>query len=320
MSETAAHTNPTAPATGPAAVNGDLLKRRATFAAVGVACTLILIKLLAYAWTGSVSLLASLIDSGLDLLASALNLIAVRHALEPADKEHRFGHGKAEAIAGLGQAAFIGGSGFFLVFESITRIIRPETIEYGWIGIAVMLISLGMTIALVWYQRRVLALTRSVAIQADSFHYVTDIASNLAVLAALILVFGFGYHIADPIAGLGIALFILWGAFQIFRSAYDELMDREMSEAERTQIMALVRAQTGVLSMHDLRTRRAGQNTFIQLHLDLPPEMTLREAHVISDAVEANIMTAFPGAEVLIHQDPEGVDEMRFDERMKHQR
>jgi ferrous-iron efflux pump FieF len=249
------------------------------------------------------------------LVASGLNLLAVRHALEPADSEHRFGHGKAEAIAGLGQAAFISGSGFFLVFESITRMIRPEPLTYGWIGIAVMLVSLAATLALVWFQRRVLAQTQSVAIQADSFHYVTDIASNISVLAALILV-GMGYRFADPLVGLGIALFILWGAYKIFRGAYDELMDREMSDAEREQIKGIAIAVPGVLSIHDLRTRRSGHNAFVQLHLDLPPGMTLQQAHVISDAVEARILNAFPGAEVLIHQDPEGVQEPRLDSRI----
>lgn len=302
---------------GPPPTDLAKLKRQATYAAVGVAGSLIILKLFAYAWTGSVSLLASLIDSSLDLLASTLNLFAVRHALEPADKEHRFGHGKAEAIASLGQAAFIGGSGFFLVFESATRMIRPEPVTYGWVGIGVMVISLVATIALVMYQRRVLAQTRSLAIQADSFHYVTDIASNLSVLAALILAALMNYTFADPLVGFGIALFILWGAYKIFRGAYDELMDREMSDAERMQIKSIAAGVPGVLSIHDLRTRRAGHNVFIQLHLDLPPDMTLRQAHVISDAVEAKIEQAFPGAEVLIHQDPEGVDEHRLDSRIE---
>lgn len=317
MTDTPVLPEPPALPPGPPPTDLAKLKRQATYAAVGVASFLILLKLFAYAWTGSVSLLASLIDSSLDLLASGLNLLAVRHALEPADKEHRFGHGKAEAIAGLGQAAFIGGSGFFLVFESITRLIRPEPVTYGGAGIAVMLISLGATIALVWFQRRVLAQTRSLAIQADSFHYVTDIASNLSVLAALILAAWMGYTLADPLVGLGIALFILWGAYKIFRGAYDELMDREMSDAERAQIKTMAAGVPGVLSIHDLRTRRAGQNVFIQLHLDLPPDMTLRQAHGISDAVEMRIMAAFPGAEVLIHQDPEGVDEQRLDSRVE---
>jgi ferrous-iron efflux pump FieF len=316
MTDTPVLPEPTPLPPGPPPFDAGKLKRQATYAAVGVAGFLIVLKLFAYAWTGSVSLLASLVDSGLDLLASALNLFAVRHALEPADKEHRFGHGKAEAIAGMGQAAFIGGSGFFLVFESVTRLIRPETVTYGWIGIAVMLISLAATIALVWFQWRVLAQTRSVAIEADRFHYVTDIVSNLSVLAALILVAWGGFAIADPLVGLGIALFILWGAYRIFRSAYDELMDREMSDSERAQIKAAAASVPGVLSIHDLRTRRAGHHVFVQLHLDLPPEMTLRQAHAISDAVEMRIMEAFPGAEVLIHQDPEGVDETRLDARV----
>jgi ferrous-iron efflux pump FieF len=313
MTEATALPEPTPLPPGPPPADPAKLKRQATYAAVGVASFLIVLKVFAYAWTGSVSLLASLVDSSLDLLASGLNLLAVRHALEPADKEHRFGHGKAEAIAGLGQAAFIGGSGFFLVFESITRMIRPEPVSYGWVGIAVMLISLAATIALVLFQRRVLAQTRSVAIEADSFHYVTDIASNVSVLIALLLVTAGGFAVADPLVGLGIALFILWGAYKIFRGAYDELMDREMSDDERAQIQSIAAAVPGVMSIHDLRTRRSGHNVFVQLHLDLPPDMTLRQAHIISDAVELRIGQAFPGAEVLIHQDPEGVMEQRLD-------
>ncbi|HAH10496.1 MAG TPA: divalent metal cation transporter FieF [Alphaproteobacteria bacterium] len=289
------------------------LKRQATYAAVGVAGTLIIIKLAAWAITGSVSILASLVDSSLDLLASAINLMAVRHALEPADHEHRFGHGKAEAIAGMGQAAFIAGSGFFLAFESLTRLIRPEPITTGWLGIAVMIVSLALTLGLVWFQHRVLVQTRSLAIAADRFHYLTDIASNSAVLLALVLTLWLGWIWADAAGGLAIAIFVLWGAYKILRGSYDELMDREMADAERARIQDIVRSHPGVRSMHDLRTRRAGHKVFIQLHLDLPPDMTLLEAHVISDAVEAKLIAAFPGAEVLIHQDPEGIDEVKLD-------
>jgi ferrous-iron efflux pump FieF len=293
------------------------LKQLVTWAAVAMAGTLIVIKLIAWAYTGSVSMLASLVDSSLDLVASGLNMFAVRHALEPADSEHRFGHGKAEAIAGLGQAAFIGGSGAFVMLESLSRFVRPEAVTFGWIGIVVTLISLALTIALVWFQRRVIAQTPSVAISADSFHYVTDIVTNLSVLIAFVLVTAMGWHIADPIIGLGIALFIIWGAVKIFRGSYDELMDRELTDAERARIKEIVKKHAEVLSMHDLRTRRAGHASFIQLHLVLPTEMTLKVAHRISDAVEADLMAAFPGAEILIHQDPEGVVEVRMDEGLR---
>lgn len=296
---------------GPAQPDIARLKRQVTAAAIAVASILILMKSFAWAYTGSVAMLASLVDSSLDLLASGLNLLAVRHALEPADAEHRFGHGKAEALAGLGQAAFIGGSGAFLVMESLSRMIRPEPLGATGIALAVTIAAIVLTVGLVAFQRYVLSQTRSIAIEADSLHYVGDIASNGAVLVALAAAAIWGVEWLDPVMGLAIAAMILWGAARILLGAYNELMDREVSDAEREQIKEIVRRHPEVLSLHDLRTRRAGHHLFIQLHLDLPPEMTLREAHIISDTVEAELIAAFPGSEVLIHQDPEGVDEVR---------
>jgi ferrous-iron efflux pump FieF len=284
------------------------LKRLATYAAVAVAATLIAIKLWAWATTNSVAMLASLVDSTLDLVASGLNLFAVRHALTPADKEHRFGHGKAEALAGLGQAAFIGGSAAFLFFQSLERLAAPEPVHQTTIGLAVIAVSLVLTLALVLFQRYVIARTRSLAIGADQLHYTTDIATNLAVVAALVAAGLWGWTIADPILGLAIAAVIAWGAFKILRGAYDELMDREFDDAERQRIKDIVNRHAGVESLHDLRTRRAGHRAFIQLHLELPPQMTLLEAHRISDEVEEAIMAAFPDAEVITHQDPAGVE------------
>jgi ferrous-iron efflux pump FieF len=284
------------------------LKRLATYAAVAVAATLIAIKLWAWAATNSVAMLASLVDSTLDLVASGLNLLAVRHALTPADKEHRFGHGKAEALAGLGQAAFIGGSAAFLFFQSLERLVAPEPVQQTTVGLAVIAVSLVLTLGLVLFQRYVIARTRSLAIGADQLHYMTDIATNLAVVAALVAAGLWGWTAADPILGLAIAAVIAWGAFKILRGAYDELMDREFDDAERQRIKDIVNRHAGVESLHDLRTRRAGHRAFIQLHLELPPQMTLLEAHRISDEVEDAIMAAFPDAEVITHQDPAGVE------------
>jgi ferrous-iron efflux pump FieF len=284
------------------------LKRLATYAAVAVAAALIGIKLWAWVATHSVAMLASLVDSTLDLVASGLNLLAVRHALTPADKEHRFGHGKAEALAGLGQAAFIGGSAAFLLFQSLERMVRPEPVEQSTMGLAVIGVSLVLTVALVLFQRYVIARTRSLAISADRLHYATDIATNLGVVLALVLAGLWGWQIADPLIGLGIALVIAWGALSILRGAYDELMDRELDDAERERIKQIVKQHGGVVSLHDLRTRRAGHRSFIQLHLELPPQMTLIEAHRIADDVESEIMAAFPDAEVITHQDPAGVE------------
>ncbi len=286
------------------------LKRWATYAAVGVAASLIVVKLWAWILTGSVAMLATLVDSTLDLVASGLNLLAVRHALTPADEEHRFGHGKAEALAGLGQAAFIGGSAVFLLFQSVERLIDSRPIEQEAIGLIVVGISIAATVALVLFQRYVIARTRSLAISADRLHYATDIATNLGVVVAFIVAGYWGWTAADPLMGLAIGAVIAWGAFLILRGSYDELMDREFDEADRARIKDIVNRHGGVVSLHDLRTRRAGHRSFIQLHLELPPGMTLIEAHRISDEVEDAIKAAFPDAEVLTHQDPAGLEKM----------
>lgn len=284
-------------------------KRIATYAAVGVAVALIAIKAGAWAMTSSVAMLASLFDSSLDLVASGLNLLAVRHALTPADAEHRFGHGKAEAIAGLGQAAVITGSMTFLVIESVSRLIQPVAIEQSAVGIAVMLVSLALTIGLVWLQNYVIRRTASVAISADSLHYVGDIAMNGVVIAALLLAGPLGWIWMDAVGGLVVAAIIAYGAWQILSIAYNQLMDREFDNAERDRIKDIVLANPKVRSMHDLRTRKAGGDAFIQFHIELDPEISLVRAHDISDEVEIAVRNAFPEADVIIHQDPEGAEE-----------
>ena len=292
------------------APDAERLKRLATHAAVLVAAILIAVKIWAWIATGSVAMLASLVDSTLDLVASALNLIAVRHALTPADEEHRFGHGKAEALAGLGQAAFIGGSAAFLLFQSLERLVAPQAVEQSATGLFVMAISLALTVALVVFQRYVIARTRSLAIGADQLHYLTDIVTNLGVVAAFVLAGLWGWTLADPLIGLAIAATIGWGAFNILRGSFDELMDHEFDDADRQRIKDIVAQHKAVVSLHDLRTRRAGHRAFIQMHLELPAQMTLIEAHHISDEVEAAIQQAFPEAEVLTHQDPAGYETM----------
>ncbi|MFN4309671.1 MAG: cation diffusion facilitator family transporter [Ferrovibrio sp.] len=290
------------------------LMRRATYASVIVAALLIAAKLAAWLVTGSVSLLASLVDSLLDALASLVNLLAVRHALTPADDEHRFGHGKAEALAGLGQAALIAGSALFLVMESIDRLLRPQPVEQSLAGIAVMVFSIVMTAALVLYQRHVVKQTGSLAVSADRLHYVGDLATNLAVIAALLLASrGADFAWFDPVCALAIAAVILKSAVDIVRGALHHLMDREMADADREQILAVVRAHPETRALHDLRTRQAGNQVFIQFHLELDPELPLREAHRISDEIETRLLELFPGAEVIIHQDPAGYDEPQAD-------
>lgn len=284
------------------------LMRRAAWAAVSVAGLLIALKWAAYTVTGSMAMLASLADSALDLFASAINLVAIRHALTPADAEHRFGHGKAEPLAGLAQAAFIAGSATFLVVESIDRIITPHVVTRGSWGVGVMAFSIAATFALVLYQRHVVRRTGSLAIGADSLHYVGDVLTNLGVIAGIVLATEFGLLVADPLFGLFVAGVLAWSALSVFHQSYDQLMDRELPDAERDRIKAIVMRHKEVMNLHDLRTRAAGTQTFLQLHIELDAAMSLTRAHEVSDAVEAELMVAFPNAEIIIHQDPAGLE------------
>jgi ferrous-iron efflux pump FieF len=287
------------------------LMRAAGVASVAAALVLIGLKLIAYLATGSVSLLSTLFDSALDAGASIVNMIAIRHALTPADAEHRFGHGKAEPLAGLMQVAFILGSSILLLVEVVDHLRVPRPIAAPGIGIAVMIASILITGALVLFQRHVVRRTGSIAVKADSAHYGSDVLVNVSVIMALVASWQFGLWWIDPLVGLGIAGVIVMTAFRIGREALDMLMDREMDEADRSRIKEIVRRHPEVRDLHDLRTRIAGLHRFIQFHLELDNEITLRHAHVISDAVEAGVLEAFPGAEVIIHQDPEGVVEQR---------
>ncbi len=298
----------TDPSSRAAPLRAARLMRLATYASVAVAATLITVKAGALYATGAAVMLATLIDSILDGAASLLNLIAVRHSLLPADDQHRFGHGKAEALAGLGQAAFIGGSAVFLGFESVQRFIEPHPVVQSSIGIAVTLFALALTIALVAFQRHVVRASRSVAVSADALHYASDVALNLGVIAGLVLSGRFGLKFADPLIALAIAFWIGYSAIQIFRASFDQIMDRELPEEDRNRVRNIALAHAGVISIHDVRSRLAGSTPFIQLHLEMQPDMTLHEAHLIADEVEAEVKAAFPGAEVIIHQDPAGFE------------
>jgi ferrous-iron efflux pump FieF len=300
-----------AAAADPSPDKAERLKRLAAVAAVTVAGLLIAAKTGAWLVTGSVSLLSTLIDSMLDLAASLVNLFAIRHALQPADREHRFGHGKAEPLAGLAQAAFVSGSAAFLLFEASQRLIHPVPIGNTTFGIGVMACSIALTLGLVTFQRYVVKRTGSVAISADSLHYSADLLVNTSVVVALLLTVHLGWSAADPLFAIGIAVFILRGAWSIFRSSLDLLMDRELPEDERQRIRDIATAHAGVISLHDLRTRSSGTKTFIQFHLEMDGNLTLLEAHEIADDVMDDIEHAFPDAEVLIHEDPFGVKERR---------
>ncbi|MCM2329852.1 MAG: cation diffusion facilitator family transporter [Pseudomonas sagittaria] len=280
------------------------LMRLASGAALATALVLIAAKAFAWWLSGSVSLLAGLTDSLLDAAASLLNLIAVNYALRPADADHRYGHGKAEALAGLGQAVFIAISAVLVGIRGFERLQEPQEISATGIGVAVMLLSLVMTVLLLAFQRHVVKVTGSTAIRADSLHYASDLLLNASILAALLLA-AYGWQRADALFGIAIALYIFWSALTIVRESAAVLMDKELPLEVSERMMQLALGIPGVLDAHDLRTRMSGTRWFVQLHLDLPASLTLQEAHDLCEAAEFAIRAEFPRAEVLVHADPE---------------
>jgi len=284
------------------------LMRRAAWASVSVSLFLVGIKAFAYFASHSVAMLASLADSALDLFTSSINLFAIRQALTPADAEHRFGHGKAEPLAGLAQGAFITASALFLVIQAVNRILVPEPIEHSVAALVVMCVAIACAIGLILYERKVVAKTGSLAVEADQTHYFADLVTNIGVVLALLLSSFLGWTLADPLIAIAVAGVMLWSALGVGRQSFNQLMDRELPDEERARICRIAQSHRAVKNVHDLKTRMAGLSTFIQLHLALDPDISLAEAHVISDAVESALLQAYPGAEVIIHQDPAGLE------------
>ncbi len=280
------------------------LVRLASYASVSVAVVLITAKFIAYIMTNALSLQATLIDSLLDAAASLINLVAIHHAHRPADAEHRFGHGKIEAIAALGQSLFIAGSSGWLLFEAVHRFVHPQTTEAVGIGVGVMGLAIVLTASLVVFQNYVIQKTHSTAIKADSVHYRSDLLINISVIIALIAGDNFDLPFLDPLLGSLIAAYILWTAWTISREAFHLLIDRELPDAKRAEILVLVKSHPDVRGVHDLRTRSSGSHSFIQLHLEMDGSMSLNRAHEIAEEIIEKIREKFPHCEVLIHQDP----------------
>jgi len=285
------------------------LRVRATYASLAVAAVLIAAKLVVWISTDSVALLSSLVDSFVDAAASLVNFFAVRQAIVPADREHRFGHGKAEPLAALGQSAFLIGSAILLMFEAVRHLVSPVPVEDARSGIAVMVFAIAVTVGLVAYQRHVVRHTGSIAVGADELHYRSDLILNLGVIATLMLGSILHLPILDPLFGGAVGLWIIYGAVKIARLSLVQLMDREMPDSERARVRAIAESHPEVTAVHDIRTRVAGPTTFIQLHIEMDGGMNLLRAHEISDAVEAQLQAAFPHAEILIHEDPAGIEE-----------
>jgi len=280
------------------------LMRRASLASMSVATILIIAKGLAWLITDSVGMLSSLVDSAIDLVSSLITFIAIRQALVPADEDHRFGHGKAEALAGMAQAGFIAASAGGLVLTVADRFLHPRPVQEEFIGLAVSAFAIVLTLALMLFQSHVVRKTNSIAIGADKAHYTTDFVTNIAVGAGILASSRLDQPVIDLVVAAGVAIYLVIGAWGIGRTSIDVLMDRELPERDREHILDIVQRQPGVRSVHDLRTRSAGLKQFIQLHVVLHPTMSLGRAHVISDTIQAAIEEAFPQAEVILHIDP----------------
>ncbi len=293
------------------AIDPRRLMRIATMASMTVAVVLIGAKAAAWLITESVSMLSSLIDSSLDLIASLVTFVAVRQALTPADADHRFGHGKAEALAGLAQAGFIAASGGGLLLTVGARLFHPHQVKNETVGLAISLLAVALTVGLVGFQSYVVRRSGSLAISADRAHYFTDLVTNLAVGAALYASGIFNQPLIDVVVAAGVTVYLLLGAWHVARAALDVLMDRELIDKERHRIVDIAKRHPEVRGVHDLRTRSSGLTKFIQLHIELDPAYQLTRAHEIGDQVEAEIQRAFPDAEIILHVDPYGVEERR---------
>ncbi|RKQ40507.1 CDF family cation-efflux transporter FieF [Enterobacter sp. R1(2018)] len=279
------------------------LVSRAAIAATVMASLLLLIKIFAWWYTGSVSILAALVDSLVDIAASLTNLLVVRYSLQPADEEHTFGHGKAESLAALAQSMFISGSALFLFLTGIQHLAAPTPMKQPLTGVVVTVIALFSTIILVTFQRWVVRKTQSQAVRADMLHYQSDVMMNGAILIALALSW-YGWHRADALFALGIGVYILYNAIRMGHEAVQSLLDRALPDAEHQAIINIVTSWPGVRGAHDLRTRQSGPTRFIQLHIEMEDNLPLVQAHVIAEQVEQAILHHFPGSDVIIHQDP----------------
>src|SRR5690242_18887492 len=279
---------------------------RAALFSVGMALFLLLLKGFAAWHTGSVAMLGSLADTGLDLLASLVTLYGVKLAAEPADHDHRFGHGKAEALAALFQVMLITASAIAIAWRAVLRLGNPQLNEDAGLGIGVSIVAILATMLLLAYQRRVIRQTGSVAIMADNVHYQSDVMLNCAVIAAMALDQYAGLHGADPIFGIAIALWLAFCAFRGSSEAIDQLMDREWPEVERARFLEVAARQPGLKGIHDSRTRRQAAHHFAQFHMEVQRTLSVAVAHDIVDRVEKALHQTLSQAEVLIHLDPEG--------------
>jgi ferrous-iron efflux pump FieF len=284
---------------------------RATVASMATAAIIIIAKTIAWATTDSSSVLASLIDSLLDIISSFINFLAARYAMQPPDSEHRFGHGKAEDLAVLVQSSFFIISGIFVTIVAVKKIITPQELDNSELGFWLIIFSLAISALLMIYQTYVIKSTSSNIIKADRLHYFTDFFTNGAVIVSLFLSIFLKSKIIDPIFAIIIAIYMLYEAFKLFKEAFRNLMDHEFTETDKKLLQQIITSHKDVKGFHDLKTRHSGSKPIIQFHLEMDGKVSLYEAHTIAEAVEILIKQKFKNAEVIIHQDPEGVNEKR---------
>ena len=278
--------------------------RRVTELALGMSVFLVVIKIGAWWLSGAVSLLATALDSGLDVVASLVNLMALRVAQIPADDDHGFGHGKAEPLAGLAQTLFIGISATLLVRDSIASLQEPAVPRYIFLCLLVSFISVILTFVLTRLQTEALRLAQSVAVAADRAHYLGDFYLNMGVIISLALVGLMGWAWLDGVFGLGVALYLFWMARGIFIDSWHMLMDRELPDNARAQIQQICSGRNDIIGIQNLKTRRSGPDSYIQFDLMLDGNLTLAAAHRIGESIEAEIAQQFPAAHILIHHEP----------------
>lgn len=293
------------------------LKKTASVASVSLAVVLTILKIFASVYTGSLAVLSSMIDSLADIFASSITFVAIHFSSRPATYNHRYGYGKAEAISALVQAAFVAGSGMFVLYDGIYRLFFPSPIEKTGVGILIMAISLVATILLIAFQKYVTKKTKSLAIAADSEHYKVDVVTNLSIIVTLIVVKVFNIHWFDTVTAIGVASYLLFNAYKLAVHAIDTLTDAELSPEIRHKVCEIVMANPFAQGLHDLRTRDLGGAYLFEFHLELDGDLSLAAAHDLTELVEENLLDVYPNAQIVIHQDPVGIDEDRLDNKLQ---
>lgn len=289
------------------------LKKTASLFSILVSAILFIIKLIAVIYSGSLAVLSSLIDSASDIFASFITFWAIKYSNKPLNKKHRYGYGKAESASALIQSAFIAGSGAFVLYDGFERFINPIPLKQTVLGLQLMILSLIITIILICYQKYVIIKTKSIAIIADSLHYKVDLLTNMLIIISLFLLDY--YHLAwiDILTASLISIYLIWNAYRIATNALNDITDQEIDSKIKNHIIKIINKTKNINGFHDFRSRTSGNRIFIEFHLELNGNLSLYAAHQISKSIEEEIISIYPNAQIIIHQDPYGIKENRID-------